>query len=57
MSVLKRFFHTTSYTDRMHPILTKKNRWLWNTLANELYHDHPELWSWIEKKLREYETL
>ena len=43
------------YAEKTLPILAEKNRWLWNVLANELYEDHPELWSWIKAKLDEYE--
>jgi len=38
--------------------LTKiKESWLFNVLFNELYRDHPELWTWLKAKLKEYNKL
>ena len=51
---MRLFRRKPSYVEVMHEELIRKNRWLWNTLANDLYFDHPELWSWTKAKLEEY---
>ncbi len=38
-------------------LMHKKQMWLYDTLFNKLYNDHPELWSWIKERLEEYEKI
>ena len=46
-----------SYAKKTLPIFIHKNTWLTNALFNELYHAHPETWTWIKTKMEEYKTL
>jgi hypothetical protein len=46
-----------SLRETRYNLIKIKELWLFNVLFNELHRDHPELWTWLKAKIKEYNKL